>query len=100
MKKINIIRKAFRENGGILRTSETNRGRAYEKDSISDILRLTKDSEIQKRWNNFCNKTLNFELDFTDVVNIIINFILPPYESILLEEKFFKNWRYKEGRYI
>lgn len=78
----------------------TNRGRAYEKDSISDILRLTKDPEIQKRWNNFCNKTLNYELDFTDVVNIIINFILPPYESTLLEEEFFKNWRYKEGGYI
>jgi hypothetical protein len=78
----------------------TNRGRAYEKDSISDILRLTKDPEIQKRWNNFCNKILNYELNFTDVVSIIINFILPPYESILLEDEFFKNWRCKEGRYI
>ena len=78
----------------------TNRGRAYEKDSISDILRLTKDTEIQKRWNNFCNKILNYDLNFTDVVNIIINFILPPYESILLEEEFFKNWRCKEVRYI
>ena len=77
-----------------------NRGRAYEKDSISDILRLTKDIEIQKRWNNFCNKILNYELNFTDVVNIITNFILPPYESILLEEEFFKKWRYKEGGYI
>ncbi len=78
----------------------TNRGRAYEKNSISDILRLTKDPEIQKRWNNFCNKILNYDLNFTDVVNIIINFILPPYESILLEEEFFKNWRCKEVRYI
>lgn len=78
----------------------TNRGRAYEKDSISDILRLTKVPEIQKRWNNFCNKILNYDLNFTDVVNIIINFILPPYESILLEEEFFKNWRCKEVRYI
>lgn len=34
----------------------TNRGRSYEKDSISDILRLTKDPEIQKRWSNFCNR--------------------------------------------
>ena len=78
----------------------TNRGRAYEKDSIYDILRLTKDTEIQKRWNNFCNKILNYDLNFTDVVSIIINFILPPYESILLEEEFFKNWRSKEVRYI
>ena len=78
----------------------TNRGRAYEKDSVSDILRLTKVPEIQKRWNNFCNKILNYDLNFTDVVNISINSILPPYESILLEEEFFKNWRCKEVRYI
>ncbi len=78
----------------------TNRGRVYEKNSISDILRLTKDPEIQKRWNIFCNKILNYELNFTDVVSIIIDFILPPYESILLEDEFFKNWRCKEGKYI
>lgn len=78
----------------------TNRGRSYEKDSISDILRLTKEPEIQKRWSNFCNKILNYELNFTDVVSIIITFILPPYESILLEDEFFKKWKCEEKRYI
>lgn len=38
-------------------------GRSYAKDSISDILRLTKDPEIQERWSNFCNKILNYELN-------------------------------------
>ncbi|HOJ12337.1 MAG TPA: nucleotidyl transferase AbiEii/AbiGii toxin family protein [Clostridiales bacterium] len=78
----------------------TNRGRAYEIDSISDIFRLTKDLEILKRWNNFCSKILNYELNFTDVVNVIISFISPPYESILVEDEFFKDWRCKEGRYF
>lgn len=78
----------------------TNRGRAYERDSISDIFRLTKNFETQKRWINFCNKILNYELDFKDVVNVIIDFISPPYESILEEDEFFKNWSYKERRYI
>lgn len=77
----------------------SNRGRAYEKDSITDILRLTEDTEVQKRWDNFCNKVLNYELDFIDVVNIIIDFISPPYESILKEDEFFEKWDSKKRKY-
>ena len=77
----------------------SNRGRAYEKDSITDILRLTEDTEVQKRWDNFCNKILNYELDFIDVVNIIIDFISPPYESILKEDEFFEKWDSKKRKY-
>ncbi|NLC02807.1 MAG: nucleotidyl transferase AbiEii/AbiGii toxin family protein [Tissierellia bacterium] len=77
----------------------SNRGRAYEKDSITDILRLTEDTEVQKRWDNFCNKILNYELDFVDVVNIIIDFISPPYESIIKEDEFFGIWDSKKRKY-
>ncbi len=40
--------------------SETlsNRGTPYEKDSVAGIVRLTKDVEVKKRWNNFCKKIL------------------------------------------
>lgn len=77
----------------------SNRGRAYEKDSITDILRLTEDTEVQKRWDNFCNKILNYKLDFIDVVNTIIDFISPPYESILKEDEFFEKWDSKKRKY-
>ena len=78
----------------------SNRGRAYEKDSIADILRLSSDLEVQKRWDNFCSKILNYELNFLEVINIIIDFISPPYDSIIKEDEFFKDWNYKERRYI
>lgn len=78
----------------------TNRARPYEKDSVSVISRLVDDSEIQKRWNNFCKKILKYELDFSDVVNTIISFISPPYESIIHEDEFFKSWSCKDERYI
>ena len=78
----------------------TNRARSYEKDSVAVISRLVKDSEIQKRWTNFCKKILKYELDFNDVVNVIIAFTLPPYESIIQEDEFFKSWSHKEKRYI
>lgn len=32
----------------------SNRGMPYEKDSVVVIVRLAKDSQIQKRWDNFC----------------------------------------------
>lgn len=78
----------------------SNRGTPYEKDSVIVIARLAKDNQIQKRWNNFCKKILKYELDFTDVVNIIINFTSPPYQSIIEEDEFFKNWSYKDRKYI
>lgn len=78
----------------------SNRGTPYEKDSIAVIARLAKDEEIKKRWDNFCKKILKYELDFTGVVKIIIDFILPPYESIIKEDEFFKNWSYKDRKYI
>jgi len=77
----------------------TNRNRIYERDTISNIARLAKDSGIQKRWANFCNKILNHELDFSDVVRVITDFIAPPYQAIVNEDEFFGKWDYKEGKY-
>lgn len=78
----------------------SNRGTPYEKDSVAVIVRLTKDNQIQKRWDNFCKKILKYELDFTDVINVIIDFTLPPFESMVVEDEFFKNWSCKDKKYI
>ena len=78
----------------------TNRARSYEKDSVTVIARLAQDPEIQRRWNNFCKSILKYQLDFSDVVNVIIDFTLPPYESIIQEDEFFKSWSYKDKRYV
>jgi hypothetical protein len=73
----------------IYETLSNRGGTPYEKDSVIVIVRLTKDSKIQKRWDNFCKKILKYELDFTDVVNIIIDFTSPSYQSIIEEDEFF-----------
>ncbi|NLC66506.1 MAG: nucleotidyl transferase AbiEii/AbiGii toxin family protein [Clostridium sp.] len=78
----------------------SNRGTPHEKDSIAVIARLADNVEIQKRWNNFCKKVLKYELDIKDVIDTIIDFTLPPYQSIVSEEEFFKNWSYKDKKYI
>jgi len=78
----------------------TNRNRDFRNDSVVVIHRLVNNSAIQRRWGNFCKKILKYNLDFNCVVNLIIDFTLPPYESIMKDEKFFKTWISKKKQYI
>lgn len=78
----------------------SNRDTPHEADSIIVIKRLTDDKEIQNRWDNFCGKILKYELDFNDVVDIIIDIILPPYDAMINGNKLFKNWSYQDKNYI
>jgi predicted nucleotidyltransferase component of viral defense system len=77
----------------------TNRGTPYEKDSVTIILRLADDSTIIRRWGIFCKKILQYKLDFTDVVKLIIDFLQPPYEALINEEELFKNWNHEKKEY-
>lgn len=81
--------------------SETlsNRGTPYEKDSVAVIARLTKDVEVKKRWDNFCKKILKYELNFDHVVNTIIEFISQPFNAMIREDEFFKEWSSKDRKY-
>lgn len=78
----------------------SNRARKYEEDSVAVIARLTENNEIKSRWNNFCKKVLKYQLDFNYVISIILDFILPPYDSIIKEDEFFNKWSYKDRKYI
>ncbi len=77
----------------------TNRGTPYEKDSVTIISRLTDDSIILRRWENFCKKILQYKLGFTDVVKLIIYFLQPPYEALINEEELFKKWNHERKEY-
>ena len=78
----------------------SNRGTPHEEDSVSVIARLADNSQIQKRWENFCKKVLRYELELTVVINTIIDFTLPPYQAMIEEGEFFKNWSYRDRKYI
>jgi len=64
------------------------------------LSRLTEEEEIQKRWKNFCNKILKYELDFGDVVRVIIRFTAPPFELAIQGDEFLKKWSGKDKKYI
>lgn len=78
----------------------SNRGTPHEEDSVVVIARLTENSDIKKRWDNFCRKVLKYELDLKFVIYTIINFILPPYQSAIEEGECFKNWSCNDRKYI
>ena len=58
-----------------------------------------KDVDIQKRWLNFCKKVLHFELDLHLVIEIIIQFTLPPFKAMINENEFFGIWSSDERKY-
>lgn len=55
---------------------------------------------ILKRWSNFCKKILKYKLGFGQVVEVIIDFVQPPYESLIQEDEFFKTWSHEGKKYI
>jgi predicted nucleotidyltransferase component of viral defense system len=78
----------------------TNRGTPYEMDSVTIISRLTDDSIVLGRWDNFCKKILRYRLDFKNVVKGIIDFLQPPFDALIREEELFESWSYEKRKYI
>jgi predicted nucleotidyltransferase component of viral defense system len=78
----------------------SNRGTPYEKDSVAVISRLAEDSNILKRWDNFCKKILKYKLDFNHVIKVIIDFLQPPYEALILEDELFEDWSHEKKGYV
>lgn len=72
---------------------------SYERDSVKVINRLSTNDAILRRWDVFCKKVLKYELDLNKVVSLIISFIDPPFQSMIMEEVFHKNWNSSQRCY-
>lgn len=77
-----------------------NRGTPYEKDSLQQIEKLLHNKEILVRENSFCKKTLKMQLDFGEVLKLLIKLITPPYEAIVNEKECFYNWNAEKKEYF
>ncbi len=78
----------------------SKRGTPYEKDSVYVINRLGDDDIIIKRWKNFCKNVLRKKLDIIKVLNLITDFLSPPYFAIVQEDEFFGHWNSEIESYI
>lgn len=70
----------------------SNRKTPYESDSIQVIERLIANEAIMNRWDIFCKKVLRYELNFNEVVRLIISFVEPPFQAMINEEELLKKW--------
>lgn len=77
----------------------SKRGTPFEKDSIQVIERLITNANINARWLVFCKKVLKYELDLDEVISLIISFLDPPFQAIIKEDQFVKNWNSNKRHY-
>lgn len=77
-----------------------NRGRVYEKDTLKNVRLLKQDGQIIIRWNAFIKNTIKVDLDFNNVIDVVTDFIVQPFESILYERELFLQWNKSEGKWI
>jgi len=77
----------------------SKRGTPYEKDSVQVIERLSTNDAIITRWDSFCKKVLKYELDLNEVIRLIISFVDPPFQAMIIEDELLKNWNSNKRHY-
>lgn len=87
-----VIRKA------IAKTLE-KRGTPIDRATLNVIANIHKDDEMNRRWSTFTGKTLGVELEFHDVVNLIVQFLVEPSISIIEEKVFDREWSARLSNY-
>ncbi|HCX63843.1 MAG TPA: nucleotidyltransferase [Eubacteriaceae bacterium] len=70
----------------------SNRKTLIEQDSVQILERLVANNAIINRWAIFCRKVLKYELKMDEVIKLIISFLDPPYQAMIKENEFMKNW--------
>ncbi|MEX2461119.1 MAG: nucleotidyl transferase AbiEii/AbiGii toxin family protein [Paenibacillaceae bacterium] len=76
-----------------------NRGTPYERNSLELVALLSSDIDMMHRWNTFCRKVIKQELDFNDVLSVIVNLLELPFGAILNESEFFGKWNAEGKKY-
>lgn len=68
------------------------RNTAYDINTIDNILRLTSDEQLFKRWNNFCSQVIGEDLDFKIIVKLIVMFLNPPFKAMIENKNVNQIW--------
>jgi len=76
-----------------------NRSTVRDINSIEEINRFIDDKIIISRWENFCEKVLNEEMELEKVINLIIALLNPPYKANFNKDKLTQSWDSDDLRY-
>jgi predicted nucleotidyltransferase component of viral defense system len=77
----------------------SSRGTPIEEDSVQVLERLIMNDAIGNRWDIFCKKVLKYELNLEKVIQLIISFLDPPFQAVIKENEFMKNWDSTQREY-
>lgn len=76
-----------------------NRDTECDLDSLNQIGSMHKNDDMKKKWDAFSKKSLGVDLDFIEVIDIIVRFIEKPIKAIEEEILFEQNWKCKQCEY-
>jgi predicted nucleotidyltransferase component of viral defense system len=76
-----------------------NRGTDYDKDSFDRVIALAEDSSIQVRWRQYLRRMKMPEMNLSEVMTAIDQFLRPVWNSILSEKEFAQQWSQKDGNW-
>ncbi len=77
-----------------------NRGRIFEKDTLLKVKSLSEDEQIMMKWKVFAKKTIQTDLEFDKVLDLVIRFIKEPFEAVVYEQEFFGKWNSENKEWI
>ena len=76
-----------------------NRGTDYEKNSFDRVIALAEDSNIQVRWRQYLRRMKMPEMDMSEVMATIDQFLRPVWNAILSEKEFTLQWLQKDANW-
>ena len=76
-----------------------NRGTDYEKNSFDRVIALAEDSNIQVRWRQYLRRMKMPEMDLSEVMTAIDQFLRPVWNAILSEKEFTLQWLQKDANW-
>lgn len=76
-----------------------NRGTDYDKDSFDRVIALAEDSSIQVRWRQYLRRMKMPEMNLSEVMTAIDQFLRPVWNAILSENEFTQQWSQKEANW-
>ena len=76
-----------------------NRGTDYDGNSFDRVIALAKDRNIQVRWRQYLRRMKMPEMDLSEVMTAIDQFLRPVWNAILSEKEFTLQWLQKDANW-
>ena len=77
----------------------SNRKTFFDETTIVKVSDMYNDDDMQRRWKSFSRSSLEIDLEFKVVVDMVVQFIGKPMDAIINEKDFSEDWYSKDRTY-